>query len=125
MDVLYVDDLMSQVDLDFALASLAPSFNVSQGADAAMLMRPGSLRGLAPDATLVMVNGKRRHRGAVVALLGYGIANGAQGVDLAAIPMSAVERVEISPRRGVCPIRIGRRGRGHEHSLEPASPEAR
>ena len=81
--------------LDSLLAFAAPSFNVSQGADAAMFIQPATLRGLAPDAALVLTNGKRRHRGAIIALLGYGIGGGGQGVDLAAIPTIAVERVEV------------------------------
>ena len=97
VDVIGVDELLAHGDtnLDSLLASVVPSFNVSQGADAAMFMRPATLRGLAPDATLVLVNGKRRHRGAIVALLGSGISSGAQGQDLAAIPAIAVERVEV------------------------------
>ena len=97
VDVILGDDLLSYGDtsLDRLLASAVPSFNVSQGADAAMFIRPGTLRGLAPDAALVLMNGKRRHRGAVIALLGYGLSGGAQGVDLAAIPAIAVERIEV------------------------------
>ena len=97
VDIILGADLRAygEASLDRLLASVVPSFNVSQGADAAMFIRPATLRGLAPDATLVLLNGKRRHRGAVIALLGYGISLGAQGQDLAAIPAIAVERVEV------------------------------
>lgn len=64
-------------------------------ADAATLIRPINLRGLPSDATLVLVNGKRRHRGAVIALLGGGKNQGAHGPDIAAIPSIALERVEV------------------------------
>ena len=97
VDIILGADLLAhgETSLDQLLASVVPSFNVSQGADAAMFVRPATLRGLAPDATLTLLNGKRRHRGAVIALLGYGISLGAQGQDLAAIPAIAVERVEV------------------------------
>ena len=97
VDIVRGSELIAQGDnrLDSLLASVVPSFNVSQGGDSAMLMRPVTLRGLAPDATLVLLNGKRRHRGAVISLLGYGISSGAQGPDLGAIPGIALARVEV------------------------------
>ncbi|MGI9323331.1 MAG: TonB-dependent receptor plug domain-containing protein, partial [Pseudomonadales bacterium] len=53
------------------------------------------LRGLPPDTTLVLVNGKRRHRAAVITLLGGGIADGAQGPDISTIPTIALKQVEV------------------------------
>ena len=84
-------DLMNQI------ASKVPSFNIEQFpiADAATIIRPPNLRGLSSDATLVLVNGKRRHRGAVIALLGGGKNEGAHGPDINAIPAIALERIEI------------------------------
>ena len=84
-------------NLEDLIASLVPSYNVSQEpiSDAATFIRPATLRGLAPDATLVLVNGKRRHRAAVIALLGAGISGGAQGVDVSVIPSLALERLEV------------------------------
>ena len=84
-------DLMSQI------ASQVPSFNIEQFpiADAATIIRPPNLRGLSSDSTLVLVNGKRRHRGAVIALLGGGKNEGSHGVDINAIPGIALERIEI------------------------------
>ena len=63
--------------------------------DAATIVRPANLRGLAPDHTLVLVNGKRRHRAAVIYWLGNGVADGAQGPDISAIPAIALKRVEV------------------------------
>ncbi len=84
-------------DLDSLLRATVPSYNVNQQpiGDAATLVRPANLRGLPPDSTLVLVNGKRRHRSSVISLLGGGISDGAHAVDLAAIPAIALKRVEI------------------------------
>ena len=84
-------------DMDSLIAAMVPSYNVSQEAisDAATFIRPANLRGLPPDATLVLVNGKRRHRAAVIALLGSGVSAGSQGPDLSAIPAIAVGRLEV------------------------------
>lgn len=79
-----------------ALQFLVPSFNfptssITDGSDA---VRPASLRGLSPDHTLVLVNGKRRHGSALVHLNGT-MGRGSSNVDLNAIPVSAIKRVEI------------------------------
>ena len=79
-----------------ALQLLAPSFNfssstISDGTDA---LRPATLRGLGPDQTLVLVNGKRRHGSALVHVNGS-VGRGTAGTDLNAIPMSAIERIEV------------------------------
>ena len=90
-------DVNGSTDLLDQLASQIPSMHVERFpiADAATLIRPLNLRGLPSDATLVLVNGKRRHRGAVVALLGGGKNSGSQGYDVAAIPSIALDRVEV------------------------------
>ena len=74
-----------------SLAQLVPSFTVQRLplADGLVFVRPARLRNLSPDQTLVLVNGKRRHRSA---LLG---SNGAQPTDLAQIPSSAIKRIEV------------------------------
>lgn len=79
------------------LRTLVPSFNVSVIPidDAATLVRPANLRGLPPDNTLILVNGKRRHRSAVISFLGHGVSDGAQGVDLSVFPSLALEQVEV------------------------------
>ncbi len=84
-------------DMDSLLASLIPSYNVSQQpiSDAATLVRPANLRGLPPDATLVLVNGKRRHRASVISFLGGGLSDGSQGPDISVIPAIALDRVEV------------------------------
>lgn len=78
--------------LQFAAPSYSfPFSSVTDGSDA---VRPASLRGLSPDHTLVLVNGKRRHGSALVHLGGtYG--KGSSNVDLNAIPMTAIKRIEI------------------------------
>lgn len=83
-------------ELATALSRALPSLNfprpaITDGTDA---VRPASLRGLAPDQVLVLVNGKRRHTTALINL------NGSQGrgsspVDLNAIPISAIDHVEV------------------------------
>lgn len=79
------------------LRVLVPSFNVSTIPidDAATLVRPANLRGLPPDNTLVLVNGKRRHRAAVITFLGHGLSDGAQGPDISVFPSLALEQVEV------------------------------
>ena len=74
-----------------------PSFNVNMQpiADGATVVRPPNIRNLAADHTLVLVNGKRRHRGAVIAWLVPKASEGAQGPDLSVIPAIALERVEV------------------------------
>ncbi|MCG8554874.1 MAG: TonB-dependent receptor [Proteobacteria bacterium] len=99
VDVIDAGEFTNQPSTDMAsmLKSLVPSYNVTQQPirDAATLVRPANLRGLPPDNTVVLVNGKRRHRGAVIVFLGGGIADGSQGVDLASIPAIALKRVEV------------------------------
>jgi len=79
------------------LRVLVPSFNVSTIPidDAASLIRPANLRGLPPDNTLVLVNGKRFHRSAVITFLGHGLSDGAQGPDLSVFPSLALQQVEV------------------------------
>ncbi|NQZ80736.1 MAG: TonB-dependent receptor [Colwellia sp.] len=79
------------------LKGTIPSFNVHENpiADAASLVKPANLRGLSSDSTLILVNGKRRHRASVIALLGGGINDGAQGPDISVIPSSALKQVEV------------------------------
>lgn len=79
------------------LSRIAPSFTVALEplSDAATLVRPANMRGLPPDSTLVLVNGKRRHRSSVITFLGNGLNDGAHGADLSAIPAIALDRVEV------------------------------
>ena len=75
---------------------LVPSFNTAHSSvtDGTDHMRPATLRGLGPDQVLVLVNGKRRHTGALVHVNGS-IGRGSTGVDLNAIPANMIERVEV------------------------------
>jgi iron complex outermembrane receptor protein len=99
VDVISASDFVSQGGVDTAnlLRNVVPSFNVNDQpiSDAATLVRPANLRGLAPDHTLVLVNGKRRHRSSVITWLGNGLADGSQGPDVAAIPSLAIQSIEV------------------------------
>ncbi|WP_028770518.1 TonB-dependent receptor plug domain-containing protein [Silanimonas lenta] len=85
------------VDVLDQMRVLVPSFQVSIVPidDAATLVRPANLRGLPPDSSLVLVNGKRRHRSAVITFLGHGLSDGSQGPDISTIPSLALEQVEV------------------------------
>ncbi len=73
-----------------------PSFNATVASgDGDTFVRPTSLRGLAPDQTLVMVNGKRRHRAALIAEFVPSAGKGAHGPNIGMIPSIALERVEV------------------------------
>ena len=84
-------------DLQDMLRTQVPSFDINAQpiSDAATITRPPNLRGLSPDNVLVLVNGKRRHRGSIISFLGGGISDGAQGVDIASIPSLALKQVEV------------------------------
>ena len=83
-------------DLGAALTKLAPSFNYSrQAVGDGALLRAATLRGLSPDQTLVLVNGKRRHNMAWLRVLDGVIGYGTGGTDLGAIPTTALERIEV------------------------------
>lgn len=85
-----IDNVVSN-DVSDVLARLLPSFNVQRlpAADGLAFVRPATLRGLSPDQTLVLVNGKRYHRSA---LLG---GRGAQAPDLNTIPGLSLRRIEV------------------------------
>ncbi|WP_340679576.1 TonB-dependent receptor [Paraglaciecola sp.] len=93
IDLISAGELSSTVseDLSDTLAQIVPSYKIQRlpMADGQVFVRPATLRGLSPDHTLVLINGKRRHR---TALLG---GNGAQAPDLAQIPSSAIKRIEV------------------------------
>ena len=99
IDVISSEEFAKQggVDLADLLRNIVPSYNVNTQpiSDAGTVVRPPNMRGLAPDHALVLVNGKRRHRAAVIHWLGNGVADGAQGPDLAPIPAIALKRVEV------------------------------
>lgn len=86
----------ARMDLTSMLNYSAPSFNFNKqsGSDGADHIDLATLRGLGPDQTLVLVNGKRRHQTAFIAVFGTR-GRGNSGTDLSAIPAAAIERVEI------------------------------
>jgi len=86
----------SRTDLTSIINYSAPSFNYNKqtGSDGADHIDLATLRGLGPDQTLVLINGKRRHQTAFVAVFGTR-GRGNSGTDLSAIPVSAIDRVEI------------------------------
>ncbi|QBL09392.1 TonB-dependent receptor [Rheinheimera sp. D18] len=79
------------------ISTTVPSLNVHTQpiSDTGSLIRPINLRGLSSDSTLVLLNGKRRHRASVISFLGGGINDGAQGPDLSVIPGIAMKQVEV------------------------------
>ena len=86
---------MPEVDLSQMLTKTAPSFTAyqSQGGDLASQVIAPSLRGLAPNQMLVLINGKRRHTSALLA--GTQTGTDANSVDMSFIPSGSIERVEI------------------------------
>ena len=99
IDVIGGDDFRNQgaSDMTTLLRNSVPSYNVNNQpiSDAATVVRPANMRGLASDHTLVLVNNKRRHRASVISWLGNGVNDGAQGPDISVIPSIAVKQVEV------------------------------
>jgi iron complex outermembrane receptor protein len=98
IDVLTPKELVSTgaPDLTTALRTLLPSFNFPQPSltDATDATQPAQLRGLSPDETLVLINGKRQHTTAILNVNGS-IGRGSSPVDLSAIPINAIARIEV------------------------------
>ena len=99
VDVIPLGEITRQAEtnIDFIIRNVVPSYNVSIQpiSDAATISRPANMRGLASDHTLVLVNGKRRHRGAVISWLGGGLSDGSQGPDIWSIPAIGLRQVEV------------------------------
>ena len=99
VDVIDADDLRAQgsTDITNLLRTSIPSLNVGDHplSGTSTSVRPATLRGLSPDHTLILVNGKRRHRAADIPTYSGGITDGAQGPDLSSIPGIALKRVEV------------------------------
>lgn len=99
VDIIEVSRLLTtlgQPDVNQMLQYVAPSFNSNKqsGADGADHIDPATLRGLGPDQTLVLINGKRRHQSSLINLFGSR-GRGNTGTDLNAIPISAIDHIEI------------------------------
>ncbi len=99
VDVIRRENLVHQgyTDMHSMLSVIVPSYNVNAQpvSGSPSLVRPAYLRGLPGDSTLVLINGKRRHRASVINVFGAGITDGSHGPDLAAIPAIAIKRVEV------------------------------
>lgn len=99
IDIVGGDELGKNASSDMLdmLQAAVPSFSVRQQpiSDAASFIRPVNLRGLSSDSTLILLNGKRRHRASVIAFQGGGVNDGAQGPDISVIPSVALKQVEV------------------------------
>ena len=130
IDVVSSEEFVKQggTDLTNLLRNVVPSYNVNTQpiSDAATFSRPANLRGLSPDQTLVLVNGKRRHRSAVIVWYGNSIADGAQGPDISLIPGLALEQAEVLRDGAARPVRGPTRSRGSRtSSSRTTAPAAR
>jgi len=85
----------SEVGLMLEQVSPAVNFPRQTVADGMDALRSFTLRGLSPDHTLVLINGKRRHKSALINRLGSGIQKGSSPVDMNAIPSSAIKQMEV------------------------------
>ncbi|UOB17398.1 TonB-dependent receptor [Abyssalbus ytuae] len=99
IDVIDIQEVATQigkVEVNELLQYAAPSFNANKqsGSDGADHIDPASLRGLGPDQTLVLINGKRRHQSSLINIFGTR-GRGNTGTDLNAIPSSAIKRIEV------------------------------
>ena len=99
VDVFPSEQLAQQgsTETSVILQAVSPSINFPRQSvtDAGDIVRPFTLRGLSPDHTLVLLNGWRRHQTALVNNFTYGMGAGSSGVDLNAIPSSALDRIEV------------------------------
>jgi iron complex outermembrane receptor protein len=99
IDVFTADDFKAQPapQLQTILQTLVPSFNQQRNllGDASAFVRPPTLRGLPADQILVLINGKRMHRSALVQVAAGALNAGAQGADLSQIPGVALGRLEV------------------------------
>ena len=98
VDIISADTLKNAgtTELNQALSIALPSLNFPRPAltDGTDTIRPATLRGMAPDQTLVLVNSKRRHASALVNLNGS-IGRGSAAVDLNTIPTAIVKNIEV------------------------------
>jgi iron complex outermembrane receptor protein len=98
VDILSAEALANtgQTEVGRMLQAIAPSFNFSSSAisDGTDALRPATLRGLGPDQTLVLINGKRRHQASLIHI-NTSVGRGTAGTDMNAIPASAIKRIEV------------------------------
>jgi iron complex outermembrane receptor protein len=98
VDILSAEALLNtgHTEVGRMLQAIAPSFNfssssISDGTDA---LRPATLRGLGPDQTLVLINGKRRHQASLIHI-NTSVGRGTSGTDMNAIPAASIKRIEV------------------------------
>ena len=96
IDVAEVTTQVGKIEINEMLQYAAPSFNANKqtGSDGADHVDPASLRGMGPDQTLVLINGKRRHQSSLINIFGTR-GRGNTGTDLNAIPATSIKRIEI------------------------------
>lgn len=99
VDVVNLDEVSktsAKMGITSILNSVAPSFNNNKqsGSDGADHINIATLRGMSPDQTLVLINGKRRHPASAILLFGTR-GTGSSGIDLNAITEPAIDRIEI------------------------------
>ncbi|WP_103867368.1 TonB-dependent receptor [Aquimarina sp. I32.4] len=99
IDIIDMQDIITKsgkIEINELLQYTAPSFNSNKqsGSDGADHIDPATLRGLGPDQTLVLINGKRRHSSSLVNIFGTR-GRGNSGTDLNTIPASSIKRIEI------------------------------
>jgi iron complex outermembrane receptor protein len=98
VDIISADTLRNsgQTNLGQILQALVPSFNFSRSAisDGSDVLQPATLRGLGPDQTLILLNGKRRHQASLIHI-NSSVGRGTAGTDMNAIPVGAIKRIEI------------------------------
>ena len=99
IDIIDLQDVVTKsgkIEINELLQYSAPSFNATKqsGSDGADHIDPASLRGLGPDQTLVLINGKRRHSSSLINIFGTR-GRGNSGTDLNTIPATSIKRIEI------------------------------
>ena len=98
VDVITEEEIVAtgQTEVGRVIQELIPSFNFSSStiSDGTDSLRPATLRGLGPDQVLVLVNGKRRHKSALIHV-NTSVGRGTAGVDMNTIPVSAIKRIEV------------------------------
>ena len=111
-------------DLALSLTSAVPSLNIlTQGGDAAAVQILAALRGLSPNDTLVLVNGKRRHPTSNLAVDGGSVFSGSATTDLAFIPTEAIDHVEVLTDGACRPVRHRRHRRRDQHHSQECNAE--
>ncbi|MBL3548603.1 MULTISPECIES: TonB-dependent receptor plug domain-containing protein [Chryseobacterium] len=96
IDIKQVSQATGQVEVNQLLQFAAPSFNSNKqsGSDGADAVDPATLRGLGPDQTLLLLNGKRYHQSSLINLFGTK-GRGNTGSDMNTIPIGAIKRIEV------------------------------